>query len=137
MKKALGGLILVFALLATIGAGCSSSDHQGNNQVNSDERAVSGEIILVVDYGDGNTEEFNFNQTGEISVLDLLQKGNKEKNLGVIVSSDGLIEAIGSKANGDNNKYWMFYVNGAMSEVGIADKYVVAGDRVELKYSSF
>ena len=44
------------------------------------------------------------------------------------------IEAIGDKENGQDNSYWLYYVNGEMP-MEAADKYEVApGDKVEFRF---
>lgn len=47
-----------------------------------------------------------------------------------------LVDAIGDKTNGEDNRYWLYYVNGEMPMVAI-DKYELkAGDKVDLKFEA-
>ena len=95
---------------------------------------ISQEAILIINYGEGASEElFNSQFQQGASAFDLLQKSGldvKVKNYDIGV----FIEAIGDKQNGQDNQYWMYYVNGEMPMTA-ADKYELKpGDKVEFRF---
>ena len=81
--------------------------------------------------------ELNENQT----VLDLLRQLAEENQIALITedydSLGVLVTAVGDKANGQDNKYWQYWVNGEMPQVG-ADRFqLTGGERVEWKFTEF
>jgi len=87
-----------------------------------------GKVFLVV--GDKN---FEFDYEPEITAFALLEKSElsletKQYDFGI------LIESIDSVKNGQDNKYWIYYVDGKAA-VAAADKVKLSpGDVVEFKF---
>lgn len=78
--------------------------------------------------------ELKANQT----VLDLLKELAANNNIDVQTKDYGelgvLVTKIGDKENGQDNKYWQYFVNGAKPLVG-ADRYqLTGGENVEWKF---
>lgn len=74
------------------------------------------------------------------TALALLEQAAQELEVEVKTKNYGemgtLVEQIDSLANGQDNKYWIYYVNGEMAQVG-ADKYVLkGGDKVEWRFEA-
>jgi len=44
------------------------------------------------------------------------------------------IEAIGDKENGEDGKYWMYYVNEEMPMMAVDKKEIGPGDKIEFKF---
>jgi len=71
-----------------------------------------------------------------MTALEVLQQLDVEDDEIQLITKDypglgTLVESIGSKANGANDKYWQYKVNGVMPQIG-ADKFeVVNGDSIE------
>lgn len=78
-----------------------------------------------------------------MTAFDLLEKGVKDLNLDLKTKDYGemglLVEKIGDKTNGDDGKYWLYYINGKMAEKSVSKQEIKAGDVVEFKFekSSF
>lgn len=89
------------------------------------------EAILIID--DGKPLKYEFDES--ITAFDLLKKAGlalevKNYDIGIF------IEAIGNKKNGQDNKYWMYYINGKMPMIA-ADKYILKpGDKVEFRFET-
>lgn len=90
-----------------------------------------GEAILMID----NREPLKYEFNESITAFDLLKKSGltlefKNYDMGIF------IEAIGNKKNGQDNKYWLYYVNGQMPMIA-ADKYILKpGDKVEFRFET-
>ncbi|MBI2633979.1 MAG: DUF4430 domain-containing protein [Parcubacteria group bacterium] len=101
---------------------------------------ASQAVTLKIDYGDGTSA----------TITDYLHKENEtlfefmkfipkkdEKQFIEYKEYSGLgvlITRIGSKSNGEEDKYWQYLVNGEFAKVG-ADSYILgAGDIVEWKF---
>lgn len=103
----------------------------------TEETPQTAKVSLTIDFGAGDIKELEAEFKEELTVFDLLQEGaeqlgtslqTKMYNIGVF------IEIIGDKKNGQDNKYWTYYVNDEFANVA-ADKYELqAGDRVEWKF---
>ncbi|MDD3734891.1 MAG: DUF4430 domain-containing protein [Candidatus Pacebacteria bacterium] len=101
-------------------------------------------VNLVINYGEGGIIEFTRQGVGNdgVSVLDLLLEFTQAQGINVVKKDSDfgvMIESIGDKKNGDDGKYWMFYINGELSPVGVSEAKVKPGDTVEFKFeeSSF
>jgi len=98
---------------------------------------------LAIDYGEGGVIEFSKQDIGkDTTVLDLLLEFTQAQGIEVVKKDSDfgvMIEGIGDKKNGDDGRYWMFYINGELSSVGVSEAKVQPGDRVEFKFekSSF
>lgn len=89
-------------------------------------RETSQSVRVVSDFHEGITA-FNLLKS-KAEELNINLKTKSYENLGV------LVEAIGDTENGQDGKYWLYYVNGEMPQVA-ADKYLLkTGDKVEFKF---
>jgi hypothetical protein len=94
---------------------------------------------LMLDYGDGHVRTYAdiATQNGE-TMIQLLEKQTKTAKIPFKVKKfDGLgtlVETIDTKTNGDEGKYWQYWVNNVAISYG-ADVYLVKpGDVIEWKF---
>jgi len=69
--------------------------------------------------------------------FDLLKEGAEKLDLSLKTKTYDmgiLMEAIGSKENGEDGKYWMYYVNEEMPLVAVDKKEIKPGDKIEFKF---
>jgi hypothetical protein len=95
------------------------------------------EIVLVIDDGEGIPKTFKTEVREEMTTLDLLKIGTKKMNLPLKTKTYDigiLVEAIGNKENGQDNKYWLYYLNGEMPTVAVNKQLIKGGDKVEFKF---
>lgn len=100
------------------------------------EITQSEEIIVNIVIESFSQAGIEMKIEADMTILDVLQMINQEnpslnlqtktyEGLGV------LVEGMGEKVNGQDNKYWQYYVNGQMPMVG-ADEYILENnDKVE------
>ncbi len=117
-----------------------------NNNSDTDNvvlETAEKQATLAIDYGDREPEIFQIDFAEGTTVFDALK--NKAEELGLNLKTktyEGMgvfIEAIGDKENGQDGKYWLYYVNGEMP-MESADKMIIElGDKIEFKFekSSF
>ena len=99
------------------------------------ENIVEQEVILVIDYGDGNSQNFDIEFIEGMTAFDLLNDRAGELSLETKTYDIGVfIEAIDDKKNGQDGKYWMYYVNGEMPMVSTDNMEIKPGDKVEFKF---
>lgn len=100
------------------------------------ESLLAGTTLVIID--DGEVEKrLELQLKGKATAFALLKLvaqnlglalKTKEYDLGVF------IEAVGSKKNGEDGKYWLYYVNGEMPQVAADKKEINPGDKVEFKF---
>ena len=95
---------------------------------------------VVLQFSEGDILEIqNLAITSKQTALDLLSKVAAENNLNFQTKDYGelglMVTQIGDKVNGQDNKYWQYWVNGVLAEVG-AEKYqLLGGERIEWKFA--
>jgi len=98
-------------------------------------------ITYSLQFSDSDRIEFHDIQLLENqTVLEILRKLAAENSLVLEVKNfegiGSMITKIGDKANGQENKYWQYFINGAYAQIG-ADQYKLKdGDAVEWKFSA-
>lgn len=125
--------ILVFLLIFGISAFIGRNEISQNKQ-NEEPRTIN--ISLTIDgiYTDKPVEASLGN-----TVLEILESLNREdKNLVLMTKEYSglgiLVEGMGGNKNGDDNRYWQYFVNGLMPQIG-ADKFELQnGDFVEWRF---
>lgn len=94
---------------------------------------------VLIDDGSGNTKEFVLEVQASTTALDLLQEASLTDGFSVESKEYGFgvfVEAINNKRNRQDNKYWLFYVNNALSQL-TPDKVVVnPEDKIEFIFTN-
>ena len=99
------------------------------------------EVSLLIDDGD-DPKSFQGEFREGMTAFDLLQDGGEWLNLTLKVKTYDMgvfVEMIGVKENGEDEKYWMYYINGELPMVAADKQELKPGDKVEFKFekSSF
>jgi len=133
---------LIIVLIFFIAGFFAGQGYQGAlfNQLADNQVAVQPEkITLVIQFTDTQVIEIqNIEPVSGQSVLGLLTEQANQNNLELSAKDYGdlgaLVNKIGDKENGQENKYWQYWVNGEQVMVG-ADAYqLTGGERVEWKF---
>lgn len=98
---------------------------------------VEKEVVLSINDGEKEPINLTVSFVEGMTAFDLL-KNESEKlslNLETETYDTGIfIKTIGDKENGQDNNYWLYYINGEMPTVS-SDKIVIkSGDKVEFKF---
>ena len=140
--KNLNIFILIGGLAILIGTGCLISLDEIIPSGFQEETGVPWQgaklkVSLIIDYGDGNTNSLQSNFRKGMTAFDLLKEKTEKSGLTLKTKTYDigvLIEAIGHKENGQDGKYWLYYVNGEMPMVSADKKELKPGDKVEFKF---
>lgn len=93
--------------------------------------------ILIIDFGNGTAWHFNLSlESKNATVFKALNKAAKQNGFEIRATYYGQYDSyfVDSIAGiGGNGKYWIYYVNGKMGEVGADKKVVEEGDIIEWK----
>lgn len=103
---------------------------------------ISGDFLAKdISYTINNGQEiktYKFDFVASSTVFSMLQA--LEQKEGIVVSfkiypeMGVFVESIGNVANGQDNKYWQYWVNDILGEVAADKKFLKAGDKVEWKF---
>ncbi len=138
--------IIKFLLIAIIFFAAGFFVGQGYNGVLVDKCSVNqvakepANITIVLQFADSDIKEIqNLTVSQNQTVLDLLGRVALENDLEFKTKDYGdlglMVTQIGDKINGQENKYWQFWVNGEFAQIG-AESYALAeGDRVEWRFA--
>jgi hypothetical protein len=111
-----------------------------NNIKSSQETSqqnVEKKVTLIIDDGEKNPTIIETNFKEGINAFDLLKNETEKLNISLKTKNYDIgifIEAIGDKENGQNGKYWLYYVNGEMPQIAADKKELKPGDKVEFKF---
>jgi len=135
----IGIFIILVVVIIFIFQDKANPEEISNSQV-LEESAIN--TTLIIDYGDEKIERFDTEIKQGMNVFDLLKEETEKLNLALETKTYDMgifIEAIGDKKNGQDGKYWMYYVNGEMPMVSADNLKINSGDKVEFKFekSSF
>ena len=104
---------------------------------NSAPEPAKKEVVLAVDSSNGSQKTIASEFKEGMTAFDLLQTGAEKLSLGLKTKNYDMgifIEAIGDKENGQEGKYWLYYVNGEMPIVSAGKMILKSGDKVEFKF---
>ncbi|MDP2741439.1 MAG: DUF4430 domain-containing protein [bacterium] len=128
-----GGQMVDFAKLGL--AGLKEVDI---SQKETQEEEIKGEVVLEINYGDGNNQVSTEKLVKGMTVQSLLENKIVELKSKLTIISDSatgsFIKAIGDKENGQDGKYWLYYVNGQLPMVSVDKKELNPRDKVEFKF---
>jgi hypothetical protein len=100
---------------------------------------LAGEAILSIDFGNEDIKRFSKRISNSMTAFDLLAEGalaldlsldTKQYDFGI------LVEAIDGIENGQNNSYWLYYVNDQAPNVASDKQTIEEGDRVEFRFEA-
>lgn len=93
------------------------------------------DIVLTIDKGERNPKRFKRKLEEGETVLDFLKGVIEEEELIIETYESGaFVKSMEGKENGQEGKYWLYYVNGKMPEVAVDKKILTAGDKIDFKF---
>jgi len=100
-------------------------------------REAAGQAVLMIDYGEGESESFTVEMGEGTTAFDLLKDKTGELSINLETKSYDLgifIEALGERRNGEDGKYWLYYINDEMPMTASDKQPVNSGDKIEFKF---
>lgn len=126
--------ITILAVVIIIGVWLIFSNRAIEPDFQEETESFSEEkVVLIIDDGEARPKTFEEKLTKGMTAFALLEKSGltlktKQYDIGIFV------EAIGDKENGQDGKYWLYYVNGEMPQLAVDKKELKTGDKVEFKF---
>lgn len=102
-----------------------------------EESEILETAICIIDDGKDSPKNYEIEIKEEITAFDLLKKVSEEASFKIKTSQYEygiFIEAIGGVENGQDGKYWLYYLNGQMPSVAADKQLVKPGDRLEFRF---
>ena len=106
-------------------------------EIRISQEKPENKVTLVIDDGEGSPRVLEAEIGAGVTAFDLLRNETEELNIALKTKTYDVgifIEVIGDKENGQDGKYWMYYVNGELPMVAADKKEIKVGDRVEFKF---
>ncbi|XOB46594.1 MAG: DUF4430 domain-containing protein [Candidatus Nealsonbacteria bacterium] len=106
-------------------------------EVEISQQEVKQGVSLTIDNGEEPPKIIESEFREGTTVFDLLKEKTRELDSALKTKTYDfgvLIEAIGDKENGQDGKYWLYYVNGEMPMVVADKKEIKPGDKIEFKF---
>lgn len=130
-------VLLLFSVNTVSKNGQSGKAGPENGALNVDEN--SNDKNIQTDEYVNKSITYPYNEADEEStVFSGLISYGKENNVEVKYnnnfSSGGFIESIGEIKNGDDDKYWQYYINGIFGDMAADKKILKRGDNVEWRF---
>jgi len=148
MKNNLRFLLLT-TIVAVIGlAVISSTSIQVNDDIAALTQHVShkgavagvearGQAELIIDYGE-ESRQYQFEVAQGVTTLELLNRASLKDNILLVTEDFGdsgiIVDGIGQFQNGDDDKYWIFYVNDQMASTAVDKTFVSPDDVIKFKW---
>ena len=90
--------------------------------------------------GDGSVRTLDIHPDGKTSLFDLMKTAFEQEDIVFdhknYSTMGELVTQIGLKKNGEENKYWQFWVNDEYAKVGVSAYIVEAGDKIKWKFTN-
>ena len=105
--------------------------------IETSQKIIEKEVVLIIDNGEELPKIFEAEFKEGLTAFNLLKEKTEELNIVLKTKTYDfgvLIEAIGDKKNGEDGKYWMYYVNEEMPMAAADKKEIRPGDKVEFKF---
>ena len=109
-----------------------------DREVKISQEKTEKKVMLIIDSGEellSKAIETEFKEG--MTAFNLLSDETEKLNLTLKFKTYDMgvfIEAIGDKENGEDGKYWLYYVNGEMPQLAADKQLLNPGDKVEFKF---
>ncbi|MCP6718794.1 MAG: DUF4430 domain-containing protein [Patescibacteria group bacterium] len=135
--KIIIGTGTLFILTVLLVFGFSDFDLKEGIKTQIEEGRLVGKVNLVIDFGEGEIETFERETKETMTAFDLLKEGTEELSLSLETKNYDIgvfIETIGDKKNGQDEKYWLYYINNQPPPVAADKRGIEPGDKVEFRF---
>ena len=102
-----------------------------------EEEQIIEKAVLVISSGEEPVKIAEIDFKKGVTAFDLLEEGAEKLGLSLKVKSYDIgvfVEAIGNKENGQEGKYWLYYLNGEMTQLAADKQLLSPGDKVEFRF---
>ena len=94
-------------------------------------------IYFTLDYGDGSTLAFQQKFVNNENVFGVLQRIAQENKISLEYKkydAGVFVEKISHRKNGDDGKYWVYYLNGTMPMIAMDKMSLHYGDTIKVSF---
>lgn len=135
-------MFIVLAMAAVIGtglvgAGCEKEKSVAEEAVAVEADPQAEQVTLKFTGLVRNIEPFEVNFEEGLTAYDVLKQAAYANGLALETKDYDFgmaVERIGSRRGGENNRYWLYYINGQPAQVAVNVQELQAGDEVEFRF---
>jgi hypothetical protein len=138
-------ILLIIFLVALLGVFSFSISNywleikKGQKTPESSLKEISGEqITYIINKGEEDISEYQITEISEDStVFSLLEELAQKENFEIETTQYDFgvfIESIAGLKNGQDNKYWLYWVNDKLGEFAANKREIKEGDKIEWKF---
>jgi 3-hydroxy-3-methylglutaryl CoA synthase len=140
-KNTFLSILIIILLFSFLGWVYIDSNYLNNEEDNLEEGdKISKEVSLVLNFGDGeDSQMYSVEIKNDWTAFDVLEEILEEKDIELIFEEYGqgvFIKSIGKRENGEDNKYWLYYINNEMPQVSCDKKIITPGDKIEFRFQT-
>ena len=137
-------LALVFVLAVTVFVGCTNQTKEEKNTKQSEEQVQEEmekkvtKISVSINYGD-EEKSYKVDFKEGMTAYDALNKVVEQESLEIQTTEYDFgvaIDSIESREGGEDNKYWLYYINGAPAPVAVDKQELIEGMKVEFRFET-
>ena len=107
----------------------------GSEQGENDSQAQKASLVIINGVSEDQTFEFEVGE--ETTAFSMLREASEDNDIELSFQDSEFgvfIEKIGPFENGNDGKYWLYYINGEMPQVAADKHQVEPGDKVEFRF---
>ena len=126
------GLLIIATFFLSADIASKNSENKGDIIERSDEIKFS--ILLKIDDGSKEKKEYELSDISkQATVFDVL-KNNADIKYNNNYSYGVFVESINGIKNGDDGKYWQYYINDVLGDTAADKKVLEEGDKAEWRF---
>jgi hypothetical protein len=134
-------IVIIILFASAVGFGIVTIGPFNTDTKTLQRDGITTTATIIIDYGNGEINSYAVyteNNTVYGFLMEAAKIGGFDVKTTYYSSFDSLlVDTIGDKTGGDDNKYWSYYVNNEYGSIG-ADKQIVnSGDVIEWKFEGF
>jgi hypothetical protein len=106
-------------------------------EIETYQENIKNNVVLVIDDSQDLFQLFEVDFEEGMTAFDLLKNQTEELGLSLMTKTYDIgvfVEAIGEKENGQDGKYWLYYINGESPMIASDKIEIKPGDKVEFKF---
>ena len=142
MKLLIPLIVIIVLFVSAVGLGVVTVGPFNSNSLSDqqNERTITSATIII-DYGNGTITSYAVytkNNTVYGFLMEAARIGGFDVKTTYYSSFDSLlVDTIGDKTGGEDNKYWSYYINEEYGTIGADKQIVESGDVIEWKFEGF
>lgn len=116
-----------------------SKNNNVNTEITDTEDKKDNPVSLTIRYSPEDIKTYSIEYAEGMTAYIVLDTIAKKENITIAAknyANDIFVDAIGEKKGGDENKYWLYYINGKSPSISADKQRIQPGDTIEFKFEN-